>query len=102
TLPTDGSKVTGNYVWKATYDPSTPPPPDGNNNGASDNGSEAAEQLTVNKASPTIVTTASGDITLDDKGAPTLSDTIVKSGAYFPTGQVLRTPAPPTPTRTPQ
>jgi hypothetical protein len=81
TLPTSGT-VTGTYTWSASF------AADGNNNLAVDQGG-TAEQVTVNPASPKIVTTANptGTISLGTT-APTISDTITMSGAYFPTGNI--------------
>ena len=85
TLPTSGT-VTGTYQWDATYSG------DGNNNSVSENDS-VSEQVTVNKAGPSVVTTATphGTVTLDDKGSPTLNDSAVLSGGYSPTGTITFT-----------
>ena len=83
TLPTTGT-VTGTYTWTVAYSG------DGNNNAASDQGG-AAEQATVSAASPTLVTTASSAITQRGTTAPTLTDTAVLSGGYFPTGNIVFT-----------
>jgi hypothetical protein len=81
-LPTAGT-VAGTYLWHAAYASG-----DGNNVGTDDTLSKlSAETTTVSKASPTIVTTASPGVTLGT-AAPTISDSIVMSGAYFPTGTV--------------
>ena len=76
-LPTTGT-VAGTYTWSASY------AGDGNNNSASDQGG-TAEQTVVSKAQPSLNTTASSAITLGTT-APTISDTITMSGAYYPTG----------------
>jgi uncharacterized delta-60 repeat protein len=78
--PTVTATEVGTYTWHASYS--------GNsfNNGVTDDGSN--ESLSTIKASPSLVTTASPGVTLDTSGAPTISDTIVMSGAYFPTGNV--------------
>ena len=55
-LPTSGT-VAGTYVWTAHYSG------DPNNNGAADQGG-STEQTVVSLASPTLVTTASSDVTL--------------------------------------
>ena len=49
TLPSNGTTVVGTYLWHAHYTP------DANNSAADDNGSN--ESVTVNPASPTVVTT---------------------------------------------
>ena len=54
TLPTTGT-VVGTYTWSVKY------AGDANNNPATDQGG-TAEQTVVSKASPTIMTTASGEI----------------------------------------
>jgi hypothetical protein len=82
TLPTTGT-VTGTYQWNATYSG------DPNNNTASDIGA-TTEQVTVNRASPTLLTIASPAITLGTT-APTLSDTAFLEGGYFPTGSIVFT-----------
>src|SRR5262249_5412397 len=56
TLPTTGT-VTGTYQWNASYSGGP------NNNAANDLGA-SNEQVTVTKASPTLVTTASPAVTL--------------------------------------
>ena len=82
TLPTAGT-VAGAYTWTVSYEG------DVNNNATSDQGGPA-EQTVVSPASPTIVTTASPAITLGTT-APTLSDTAVLSGGYFPGGSIVFT-----------
>ena len=72
----------GTYTWLATYTGN------GLNNGAVDNG--ANESVTTIQASPKIVTTASGAVTLGSS-APTLSDSAVVSGGYNPTGSLVFT-----------
>jgi hypothetical protein len=86
TLPTDGSGVTGTYVWSASFTSTN-----SNYFSASDDG--VNETTTVSPASPGIMTQASptGGITLDGNGAPTISDTITMTGAYFPTGNIIVT-----------
>jgi hypothetical protein len=76
----------GSYHWTADYNLSGS---DGNNNSASDNGSSTQERLTVNPASPTIVTTANPTGTIyAGTTAPTLKDSAIVSGGYYPTGTV--------------
>jgi uncharacterized repeat protein (TIGR01451 family) len=82
TLPTTGT-VTGTYTWSAHYSG------DGNNNPADDQGG-AAEQTVVSPANPMLSTTASQSITLGTT-APTISDSAVLSGGYFPTGSIAFT-----------
>ncbi len=83
TLPSSGT-VTGSYVWTATYNG------DGNNSTASDPGTSDQEQVTVNSASPTVVTTATpASVTLP--GSVTFSDSAVVSGGYHPTGTLTFT-----------
>src|SRR5205814_1350877 len=77
TLPTSGT-VTGTYTWHVTYSG------DGNNINAVDQGG-TAEQTVVSPASPSIVTAASGNITLGTT-APTITDSAVVSGGYYETG----------------
>ena len=79
-LATTGT-VAGTYTWSATYEG------DVNNNTAIDQGG-AAEQTVVSPANPTIVTTASPAITLGTT-APTLSDSAVLAGGYFPGGSIV-------------
>ncbi len=83
TLPTTGT-VTGSYQWDASYGG------DGNNNSASDN-NDPAEQVTVNPASPTLVTTPSSIIVTLGSTAPTLTDSAVLSGGYYETGTITFT-----------
>src|SRR5262249_56795636 len=70
TLPTSGL-VTGTYTWSAHYSG------DANNGSANDQGG-TAEQTMVSAAAPTVVTTASGAVTLGTT-APTLTDSAVLS-----------------------
>src|SRR5262249_4967160 len=65
---------------------------DTRNKPASDIGA-ADERVTVNKATPTIVTTASPDVTLPTgpPGTVTLSDAADLEGGYFPTGSLVFT-----------
>ena len=74
TLPTSGT-VTGTYQWNAAYSG------DSNNNTVSEN-NDASERVTVNKAGPSLVTTASpnGTVTLDSSGSPILNDSALLSG----------------------
>ena len=85
TLPTTGA-VTGTYQWVATYSG------DANNNPASDSSDDFPETVTVNAASPAVVTIANpnGTITLGTT-TPTLNDTAVVAGGYNPTGTLLFT-----------
>ncbi|MGB6501683.1 MAG: hypothetical protein WBG19_09885, partial [Thermoplasmata archaeon] len=86
TLPSSGT-VTGTYQWNATYSG------DGSNNSVSENGA-ASEQVTVNSASPAVVTTATpASVTLP--GSVTFSDSAVVSGGYHPTGTLTFTLAGP-------
>jgi len=84
TLPTS-SMVTGSYVWTATYKG------DGNNDTASDSGTSALEQVTVNPASPTIVTTPDPTSVKLSGSTTTLNDSAVLSGGYHPTGTITFT-----------
>src|SRR5262249_5728936 len=80
-LHTTGT-VAGTYTWSATYTG------DPNNNSASEQGNSTnGEQTVVSPANPAIVTTASNNITLGTT-APTISDSLVLSGAYFPGGSI--------------
>ncbi len=83
TLPTTGTG-TGTYTWTVAYDG------DGNNAAANDQGGPA-EQTVVSPASPMLVTTAGSAITQRATRAPTLSDTALLSGGYFPTGSIVFT-----------
>jgi hypothetical protein len=76
TLPTSGT-VTGTYQWNATYTS------DANNASASEL-NDPSERVTVNPASPTVVTTASAPATLP--GSVTFSDSAVVASGYHPTG----------------
>jgi hypothetical protein len=84
TLPTTATAI-GTYTWTVAYSG------DANNNGANDQGG-TAEQVTVNKASPTVMTTANptGTISLSTT-ATTLNDSAVLSGGYNATGTLLFT-----------
>jgi uncharacterized repeat protein (TIGR01451 family) len=86
TLPTDASTVTGTYEWDAFYSGSA-----GNDTAA--DFSDPNEQVTVNPAAPTLVTTASPNVTLPTAppGTVTLSDSAVLSGGYFPGGNIVFT-----------
>ncbi len=83
TLPPTGT-ATGTYTWTVAYGG------DGNNAAATDQGG-AAEQTVVSPASLTLVTTAGSAITLVGATAPTLTDSAVLSGGYFPTGAITFT-----------
>src|SRR5262249_15130756 len=68
----------GTYTWSACYSG------DSNNSSATETGNATnGEQTVVSKAGPSIVTTASGAITLGTT-APTISRSLVLSGGYFP------------------
>ena len=82
TLPTTGA-VTGTYVWTVHYSG------DSNNKPADDQGG-TAEQTVVSAANPTVVTAASPAITLGTT-APTITDSAVFAGGYFPTGTITFT-----------
>jgi hypothetical protein len=82
TLATAGT-VAGTYTWSANYSGDT------NNNSASDQGG-TGEQTVVSAASPNLVTTASGAVTIGSTGA-TLSDSAVLSGGFFETGSITFT-----------
>jgi hypothetical protein len=82
TLPSSGT-VTGSYDWTASYTG------DGNNSAASDPGTSAQEQVTVNKANPSIVTTPGGTVVI---GSGTkMTDSATLSGGYNPTGTITFT-----------
>jgi hypothetical protein len=85
TLP-GGGAATGIYQWDASYSG------DPNNNAASDN-NDAAEQVTVSAANPTLVTSASSAVTLPTgpPGTVTLSDSALLASGYFPTGSIVFT-----------
>jgi hypothetical protein len=84
TLPGSGT-VAGAYQWVAVYSG------DANNNEASES-NPAEELVTVNPASPALVTTASPSmVTLPLSGSTTLTDSAVLSGGYFPTGSIVFT-----------
>ncbi len=83
TLLATTGMVAGTYTWTVTYEG------DVNNNTAIDQGGPT-EQIVVSVASPTLVTTASPAITLGTT-APTLSDSAVLSGGYFPGGSIVFT-----------
>jgi hypothetical protein len=88
TLPTNQA-VTGAYVWKAVYSDTLSPP---NNTTASDPGTSALEQVTVNPATPSVVTTANPTGTIyAGTTAPTLKDSAVLSNGYYPTGNIVFT-----------
>ena len=78
TLPTTGT-VTGTYQWDASY------PGDDDNTPASENNA-STEQVTVSKASPSIVTTPSVTAVTLGTSSVTLNDTAVLSGGYYETG----------------
>ncbi len=81
TLPTNATAA-GTYVWHAVY------APDGNNQATDDTKSQlSSEQTVVSPASPKLVTTANPSGTaFAGTTAPTLSDSAVLSGGYYPTG----------------
>jgi hypothetical protein len=81
TLPTTGA-VTGTYQWDASYAGDT------NNHPVSDTNS-ANERVTVSAGIPTLTTTASPPVPFNPP--PTLTDSAVLSGGYFPTGTVVFT-----------
>jgi hypothetical protein len=75
--------VAGTYTWSAHYS--------GNDNNLSVNDQGGTqEQTVVSPASPSLVTTASGAVTLGTSGA-TLSDSAVLSGGFFETGTITFT-----------
>src|SRR5207248_2456234 len=82
TLPTTGL-VAGTYTWSAHYSG------DGNNVSANDQGG-TAEQTIVSAANPTVITAASGAVTLRTT-APTLTDSAVLSGGFSETGTITFT-----------
>ena len=84
TLPNSGT-VTGSYVWTATY------AGDGNNHTASDPGTSAQEQVTVNPASPSIVTTPDPTSVTVSGSPAVLTDSAALSGGYHPTGTITFT-----------
>ena len=87
TLPTDGSNVTGNYQWDASYNS------DGSdtNNFEADDNDDSSEQVTVETANPSLETTPDQqDIILDDESF-TLNDTADLEGGYNPTGTITFT-----------
>ena len=84
TLPTTGT-VTGTYQWNSTYNGDT------NNSTASETGS-IAERVTVNAASPTLVTAPSPTtVTLGTTAPPILTDAATLSGGFGPTGTITFT-----------
>jgi hypothetical protein len=87
TLATDGSTVTGTWNWVAVYSGFT------HGDGTVDEGATDTlgnEPVHVSPASPTLVTTSGGDLTLGTT-APTLTDTADLEGAYNPTGSITFT-----------
>ncbi len=80
TLPASGT-VTGTYQWDATYNG------DPNNSTASETGS-VAERVTVNAASPTLVTAPSPMTVTLGIGFVTLTDTATLAGGFRPTGSI--------------
>jgi hypothetical protein len=76
TLPSNGSTVTGNYVWSATFTDTS-----GNYDNATDDGIN--ETTVVSPATPTIVTQATATIGF---GNDVLNDSAVLSGGYHLTG----------------
>ena len=83
TLPTSGT-VTGTYQWDASFSGDT------NNNSSSENNA-AAEQVTVNPASPGITTTPSVTTVTLSTSAVTVRDTAVLSGGYHEAGSITFT-----------
>src|SRR5262249_34595137 len=84
TLPSSGT-VAGTYEWVAVYSG------DANNVKVSDS-NPTAEQVVVNPASPTLVTTASPSTVTLPAAVPTiLSYSAVLSRGYFPTGSTVFT-----------
>ncbi len=85
TLPTTGT-VTGTYLWHAVFTSG-----DGNNKAADDTQSSNSHESTiVSPASPSLMTTAS-QTTNTGTTAPTIKDSAVLSGGYFPKGQLTFT-----------
>ena len=76
--------ATGTYQWDAAYSG------DGNNNTASDSGS-AAEQVTVNAASPTLGTSPNPTTVTLGTNPVTLTDTATLEGGFNPTGTITFT-----------
>jgi hypothetical protein len=83
TLPTTGT-VAGVYQWDASYSG------DGNNATTTDT-NDPAEQVTVNKASPTITTRPSPKAVTLGTAAVTLTDTATLTGGYAETGAITFT-----------
>ena len=83
TLPTSGT-VAGAYQWVAVYGG------DGNNGEVSD-GDPAAEQVDVIPASPTLLTTASPNVTLPAPVPTFLTDTADLTGGFNPGGSIIFT-----------
>jgi hypothetical protein len=82
TLPTSGT-VVGTYTWSAHYSG------DSNNQSANDQGG-TAEQTIVSAGSPSLVTLASGAVTLGTT-VPTLIDRAALTGGFFETGSITFT-----------
>ena len=73
---------TRTYTWTAAHSG------DGNNNAASDD-NDAAEQVMVSPANPTLATAPNlTTVTLDAGPRPVLTDTATLSGGFAPTGEV--------------
>jgi hypothetical protein len=83
TLPSSGTAI-GSYQWDATYSS------DANNNGVSDTGS-AAEQVTVNIASPTLGTIPNPTTVTLGANAVILTDTAALESGFNPTGTITFT-----------
>jgi hypothetical protein len=83
TLPNTGT-VTGTYQWNVSYNGDT------NNNPISEN-NNAAEQVVVSKAGPTIVGTPNPTTVTLGTTATTLKDSTVLSGGSNPTGTITFT-----------
>src|SRR5205085_1272798 len=82
TLPTTGL-VAGTYTWSAIERAAGREMTDHDEGGT-------AEQTIVSPASPSLVTTASGAVTLGTT-APTLTDSALLSGGFFETGSITFT-----------
>jgi hypothetical protein len=83
TLPTTGT-VTGTYVWEVAYSG------DGNNSGVSDT-SAGNEQLTAEKANPSLTPAASPTTVALSAAPATLTDAAALADGYRPTGTLTFT-----------
>src|SRR5262249_32900293 len=81
TLPTTGT-VAGGYVWVAVYSG------DSNNNSTAES-NPTDEQVTVNPASPTLVTSARPITVALPVPGGTLTDSADLEGGYSPTGSIV-------------